>query len=253
MSTSSWTDLGPRVTSAIIMSLVGIVAIWIGGFVFGLLVALAVGLVVWEFTRMLASDAEDALPRAFGVTAGLVVLAAGFVGALYALVLLVVTIGALYSRMPNLPERRRFAIYLGWVLLAGYGLTVLRVQGGLGDVIWLVLVVVATDTAGYFAGKTIGGPKFWPRISPKKTWAGTIAGWVAAGFVGLIIGGFSLMWISVLLSFASQMGDAAESALKRHTGIKDSSDLIPGHGGVFDRFDALLGAAFVLTLVRLFT
>ncbi|HGG06491.1 MAG TPA: phosphatidate cytidylyltransferase, partial [Aliiroseovarius sp.] len=90
-------------------------------------------------------------------------------------------------------------------------------------------------------------------ISPKKTWAGTIAGWIAAAFVGLIIGGVGLMGVSVLLSFASQMGDAAESALKRHTGIKDSSTLIPGHGGVFDRFDALLGAAFVLTLVRLVT
>ena len=235
------------------MSLVGLVAIWIGGLIFGLLVAFTVGIVVWEITRMLAPDAEPSLSMAFGVTAGLVVFAAGFVGALYALVMLVLAIAGLYSRLPVVQERKRFAIYLGWVLLAGFGLTALRAEGGLWDIIWLVLVVVATDTAGYFVGKSIGGPKFWPRISPKKTWAGTIAGWIAAAFVGLIIGGVGLMGVSVLLSFASQMGDAAESALKRHTGIKDSSTLIPGHGGVFDRFDALLGAAFVLTLVRLVT
>ncbi len=250
---SSWSDLGPRVTSAIVLSVAGIIAIWLGGLVFGALVALAVGVVVWEITRMLAPDADAALPRGFGVLAGLVVLAAGFVGALYALVLLVVTIAGLYRRLPVERERMRFAIYLGWVLLAGYGLTALRAEGGMGQVIWLVLVVVATDIAGYFAGRMIGGPKFWPAISPKKTWAGTIAGWLAAGLVGLAWGGFGLAGISMLLAFASQMGDAAESALKRHTGIKDSSNLIPGHGGVFDRFDALLGATLVLTLIGFFT
>lgn len=118
-------------------------------------------------------------------------------------------------------------------------------------ILWLVALVIATDTAGYFAGKTIGGPKFWARISPKKTWAGTIAGWIAAALVGLLFGGVGLMVISALVAFASQMGDAAESALKRHTGIKDSSNLIPGHGGVFDRFDAMMGAALVVTVLNL--
>jgi len=245
---SSWSDLGPRVTSAIVLSVVGVLAIWIGGLVFGALVAIAVGVVVWETTRMLAPDADAPVALGFGALAGLVVLAAGFVGAVYALGMLVATLAGVYSRFPVEREKRRFALYLGWVMLAGYGLTALR-SHGLGDVIWLVAVVVATDTAGYFAGRMLGGPKFWPAVSPKKTWAGTIAGWLAAGLIGLIWGGFGLGALSVLLAFASQMGDAAESALKRHTAVKDSSNLIPGHGGVFDRFDALLGAALVLTLI----
>lgn len=234
------------------MSAAGIAAIWLGGLVFGALVAVAVGLVVWEITRMLAPQADDALPMGFGVLSGLVVLASGFAGPIYALVLIGATVAGLYGRLPVETERRRFAIYLAWVLLAGFGLTALRAEGGMREVIWLVGVVVATDTAGYFAGRVLGGPKFWPAVSPKKTWSGTIAGWLAAALVGLAFGGGGLALVSALLAFASQMGDAAESALKRHTGIKDSSNLIPGHGGVFDRFDALLGASLVLTLIGFF-
>ena len=89
---------------------------------------------------------------------------------------------------------------------------------------------MATDVAGYFAGRIIGGPKFWPAVSPKKTWSGTAAGWIAAAIVGLFFAPHlpgPTVLLSVVLSFASQMGDAAESALKRRTGVKDSSNLIP--------------------------
>ena len=118
-------------------------------------------------------------------------------------------------------------------------------------VFWLIAVVVTTDIAGYFAGRIIGGPKFWPRVSPKKTWSGTVAGWIAAAAVGALFAGAlgnGIIWLSVLVSFAGQMGDAAESALKRSKGVKDASALIPGHGGVFDRFDAMMGAALFITL-----
>ncbi|MDP5349564.1 MAG: phosphatidate cytidylyltransferase, partial [Paracoccaceae bacterium] len=124
---------------------------------------------------------------------------------------------------------------------------------GLTWLIWLVLVVVVTDVAGYFAGRMIGGPKFWPAISPKKTWSGTVAGWIGAGALGLAFqpltgAGATLVLISMIASFASQMGDIAESAVKRRTGVKDSSSLIPGHGGVLDRFDGLLGASLLVLL-----
>ena len=113
---------------------------------------------------------------------------------------------------------------------------------------WLVGIVVVTDVAGYFAGRRLGGPKFWPRVSPKKTWSGTAAGWVGAGIVGGLFAINSGVWVavflaSIFLSFASQMGDIAESAIKRKMGVKDSSALIPGHGGVLDRFDGMLGAS----------
>ena len=120
--------------------------------------------------------------------------------------------------------------------------------------LWLVFVVIASDVAGYFAGKSLGGPKFWPAISPKKTWSGTIAGWVAAAIIGgvfsIFLGDFiSLVAASVVLAFAAQMGDIAESAIKRSCDIKDSSGLIPGHGGFLDRFDGLIGAAAALFVV----
>ena len=143
--------------------------------------------------------------------------------------------------------------------IAGWGLVHFRVDYGFVWILWLILVVVVTDTAGYFAGRTIGGPKFWPKVSPKKTWAGTTAGWIAAGIVGLLFDLFfvQVSWhiipISMLLSLASQMGDIAESALKRRMGVNDSSHLIPGHGGLFDRFDALLGASlFMLVIYYIF-
>ena len=100
----------------------------------------------------------------------------------------------------------------------------------------------------------IGGPKFWPRVSPKKTWSGTVAGWIGAAIVGAVFvwvgqSGYELIGISIAVSIAGQFGDVAESALKRRMGVKDSSSILPGHGGMFDRFDAMLGASLFLLLV----
>jgi phosphatidate cytidylyltransferase len=129
-----------------------------------------------------------------------------------------------------------------------------RANYGFVWLLWLMSVVIVTDVFGYFAGRTFGGPKFWSSISPKKTWSGTSAGWVGAGIVGFVFtlftnAGLSIIVISMVLSFASQMGDIAESALKRRMKVKDSSTLIPGHGGLFDRFDALLGAALFMLII----
>ena len=127
---------------------------------------------------------------------------------------------------------------------------------GVAWLFWLVIVVAMTDIAGYFAGRMIGGAKFWPAISPKKTWSGVVAGWIAAACVGAVFvmvtaAGIGLIWISAVLSFASQMGDIAQSAVKRKMGVKDSSNLLPGHGGLFDRFDAMLGASLFMVLIVL--
>jgi phosphatidate cytidylyltransferase len=154
-------------------------------------------------------------------------------------------------------ERVTFFGFSLAILIAGWGLVIFRETYGMVWLLWLMLVVVATDVFGYFAGRILGGPKFWPAVSPKKTWAGTSAGWISAAFVGAVFltfteAGPSLIWISALLSFASQMGDIAESAFKRRMGAKDSSTLIPGHGGLFDRFDGVLGAALFMLLISLF-
>ena len=101
------------------------------------------------------------------------------------------------------------------------------------------------------------GPKFWPKVSPKKTWSGTVAGWVGAAAVGYGFhaagqGPVALVWVSPLIAFAGQLGDIAESAIKRRAGVKDSSSLIPGHGGLLDRFDALAFAAVLTAVLHIF-
>ena len=139
-------------------------------------------------------------------------------------------------------------------MIAGLGLVILRDTYGFIWVAWLALVVIASDVLGYFAGKVIGGPKFWPKVSPKKTWSGTLAGWLGAALVAVVYvmmgyAGWQLVSISIAIAIAGQMGDVAESALKRRSGVKDSSNILPGHGGMFDRFDAMLGASLFLLVI----
>ena len=127
---------------------------------------------------------------------------------------------------------------------------------GLNSVVWIILVVAAADIGGYFAGKTLRGPKLWPRVSPKKTWAGSIGGIVLAILLGILFSWstsgthvLEVAAVSAVAAVISQGGDLAESALKRRFAVKDASNLIPGHGGVLDRFDGLMAAAIVVTLV----
>ena len=125
---------------------------------------------------------------------------------------------------------------------------------GFAALMLVLLVVWATDIGGYFAGRLIGGPKLWPQVSPKKTWAGAIGGFaaslaVAAGFAAFNFGKIiPLLLLSGVLSIASQLGDLFESAVKRRFGVKDSSHIIPGHGGLLDRLDGFV-AAIVLAAI----
>lgn len=141
------------------------------------------------------------------------------------------------------------------ILLAGAALIWLRCQPlGLVLTLWLLAVVIASDIMGYFAGRLLGGPKFWPRVSPKKTWSGTVAGWIGALIVGWAFSGTLgqiLIIAAPFVAFAGQMGDIVESAIKRRVGVKDSSNLIPGHGGVLDRFDAVILAVLVVVGVQM--
>lgn len=257
--TARWGDLKARVLSGIAMVAIGAVTIWLGGKTFGLLAVVVCALMIWELAVMTAPEGASSGGR--GTAVGLSLLAA----VLMAIVLfwpgantrwgllLPVIVGAALPRR----DRLVFALYAFAVMAASYGLIVLRINAGALVILWIVTIVVVSDVAGYFAGRALGGPKFWPRVSPKKTWSGTVAGWigavaVGAGFAALGWGGWTLLWLSPLTAFAGQMGDIAESAIKRRTGVKDSSHLIPGHGGVLDRFDALIGAVVFLLVVMKF-
>lgn len=126
---------------------------------------------------------------------------------------------------------------------------------GFAALMLVLLVVWATDIGGYFAGRSIGGPKLWPRVSPKKTWAGAFGGFaaslaVASGFAAFDIGkAVPLLFVSAVLSVVSQAGDLFESAVKRRFGVKDSSHLIPGHGGLLDRLDGFVAAILVAWII----
>ncbi|MEQ8899924.1 MAG: phosphatidate cytidylyltransferase [Roseovarius sp.] len=249
--TTRWSDLAPRVMSGLVMIMLGAVAIWLGGVVFGAVVAVLSGLMVWEGARMFA--APDA-GRSGALAAAAVALSLWLPGLVVLPLLLAATLVTV-SAVDR--ERGPFFALTLWALLGCYAMGLLRAEAGVVWVLWLVAIVVVSDVAGYFAGRSLGGPKFWPRISPKKTWSGTIAGWVGAGIIGTFFAGptgagLALIPVSILVGFAGQMGDIAESAVKRLREVKDSSNLIPGHGGVLDRFDAMLGAALVVVILWAF-
>jgi len=236
------------------MLVVGIFSVFTGGLVFEILIALCCGGLIWELVRMLVPE-QRSVALQLGGLAGGATLAAALLPPIWTLPLLIAP--ALVG-VSQLSQRRVY--YFGftlWALIAGFGFIWMRNVLGIQWMVWLVSIVVVTDVAGYFAGKLIGGPKFWPRVSPKKTWSGTLAGWISAAALGMWSAhelgfGPGLIVLSVLVSMASQAGDVAESALKRKMGIKDSSALIPGHGGLFDRFDGMLGAAAMVLIFLTF-
>lgn len=248
-----WGDLRTRILSAIVMMAVGVAEIWLGGPAFNALVILLTALMVWELAVMTA-PARRNTPITLGVAAG---------AALTAALVLRTEVAVLFLAVPTLMlsltprrDRRLSAAYGLAIMLAGYGLIDLRQGTGTSAILWLVSVVVASDVAGYFAGRMLGGPKFWPAISPKKTWSGTVAGWIGATLVGLGFllaghGTWGLVILSPAVALAGQMGDIAESWIKRRSGVKDASHLIPGHGGVLDRFDALIGAVVLVMALQL--
>jgi phosphatidate cytidylyltransferase len=175
--------------------------------------------------------------------------------------LLIVGLGALAAAVFAPPDRRLWVIigigYAGTLLLAPM---FLRADGtyGFAVVVLLFAIVWTTDIIGYFAGRAFGGPKLLPAVSPKKTWSGAIAGTVGAMIAALLIASLfgtfnkiAILAVALILSVLAQFGDLFESWVKRQFGAKDSSQLIPGHGGVMDRLDGLWVAAVAGCLIGL--
>ena len=245
-----WNDLGQRLISGGIFAAIGLFAMWLGGHPFHAFVAVIAGIMVWEVARMVGAGSSS-IPLGLLSAAALFLLVTLPSG--YSLPLIFVPALAGITRLER--HRVSYALFSSAILLAGYGLVHLRDDFGFLWMVWLALIVIASDILGYFAGRFIGGPKFWPKVSPKKTWSGTVAGWIGAAVIGAVFAwkGFAgpeIVGISIALAIAGQFGDIAESALKRRMGVKDSSSILPGHGGMFDRFDAMLGAALFLLAVE---
>ncbi|WP_170348640.1 MULTISPECIES: phosphatidate cytidylyltransferase [Ruegeria] len=253
MSDGRWSDLSARILSAAVLIAIGSVEVWLGGLWFEAFIAIACGLMTWELVRMIDPDKVGVRVQ-LGILTGVAVLISYHVPPLFKLPVLVAP--ALVGAGQVGRSKTIYALFAVWIAASGLGFISIRETMGFGWMVWLISVVVATDVAGYFVGKTFGGPKFWPKVSPKKTWSGTAGGWAAAAIVGAVFAiyagfGFMFVVISVLASMASQAGDIVESATKRKFGVKDSSNLIPGHGGFLDRFDGMMGAALFVLIAGL--
>jgi len=214
---SRWSDLRLRALSAVILLPVALACLFAGGLPWLALVVAASVALLWEWWRM-------------------------------------------WRRKPGGDPVAVLLAGWAYMLVGAASLYWLRSDSvvGLIDVLFLLVVVWSSDIGAYVAGRLVGGPKLAPAISPGKTWSGAVGGLVAAMAIGLVVTRLAApgpvlhaLVVAGGLSVASQLGDLLESACKRHFGVKDSSGLIPGHGGVFDRLDGVLAAAPVAVLLAL--
>lgn len=253
--TERWSDLWVRLASALVLAAIALAAAWGGTVSFVCLVVLLVGGALWELSRMHA-------PRSPSMSYAVAVLGAGVSIPIWTFLregetfpfgfyILELAVFSLFVMVLHRRDKLAAGLYAFAVVGAGAILGSLYAYPA-----WLILLlgtVIVTDLAGYFCGRALGGPKFWPSISPKKTWSGILGGWVGAAILSYaLVQAWALpLWtiaLGVVMSFCSQMGDIAESAMKRRAGIKDSSNLIPGHGGVLDRFDGVIGATLAMLI-----
>jgi phosphatidate cytidylyltransferase len=252
-------DLLPRVLSAIVLMAAALVSVWRGGLVFDLIwlgAALAVGC---EWQNLIA--APNRRLRFFLIAVGLVV-SAYFAGKAWfgAACSLLGGCGLVLALAAG-PGRRIWAfggiVYAGLLLVSATALHG-SAEYGARSIVWLFATVWGTDVFAYFGGHLIGGAKLWPKISPSKTWSGTLTGVLAGAFLGAVTGVYGLgdpagtlplFALGLAAAAVSQGGDIFESWVKRRFGAKDSSGLIPGHGGFMDRLDGFIAAATFAAIV----
>ena len=247
MTSGSFGDLAPRVVSALVLVVAAVATLWIGGDTFAVFWLLTSFAVYWEWQGLI--DTARRIARVVAGGFGLAVISAlARTGELDVAALECVVVAALVAALAG-PGRRVWAA-AGFVYAATLVVSVCILRDspefGLVAIAWLFAVVWGTDVFAYFGGRLIGGPKLWPQVSAGKTWSGTLVGALAGALLGLAVarigGGPQTATAPLFLaglagSGLAQLGDLFESAVKRQFGVKDSSNLIPGHGGVMDRVD----------------
>ncbi len=265
-----WTNLALRIASAVVLVPAVLGAIWYGGGPFLLMMAIAIGLLAVEWGKMSAPEhpAEVAVTITVAVLAGVFAAQVGWYRTAWALMIGGALIAAFITR--HKAERAADAAY-GVVYIAPACIALVWLRNPSGDsfswsmstgVAWMLLLFVITwaaDICAFLVGSALKGPKLWPRFSPNKTWSGFVGGLIgamAAAYAFTVLTRMDLSWYSALMvgllgGLATMAGDLWESMLKRRFGVKDSGDLIPGHGGLLDRVDGLLFATIVVAGARL--
>jgi len=269
-------DLKSRVASALLMAAAALAATWWGDWPFAIIWLVAAALAATEFLAMVG--ARGRAPLLLSLVS---ILLSGFwahdlaqapirsAGAPLLFLFVALVIGGALAGLTAARGARRWAAFaapcaglIAIVPIVGRSDHV----GGLSLICWLFATVWFTDIAAYFAGRAIGGPKLWPAVSPKKTWAGAVGGMIAGVLAGVAV----LLWLGRPPLFASwsmasivaftlvatlmaEAGDLAESAMKRKFQVKDSGHLIPGHGGLMDRLDGFWAVCLLLGLTMLIT
>ena len=246
-----WSDFGVRLASAAVLAPIALAALWFGGLAWQALVVLGMLGLAGEWTNLSSLKRGNIALYAAIFTAWLLAALFGWAAGGLAL--------ALFTGITAWRFGWFAALGIPYIGIGGFSLLWLRLQpgDGLRATLFLVAIIWATDIGAYVAGRFLGGAKLAPRISPGKTWSGSLGGLAIGGLAGALLAGgshgiaVSALLAALLLSVCAQAGDLLESAIKRKLGVKDSGRTIPGHGGLFDRLDGFLAAAPVAVILAL--
>jgi len=254
-------DVRLRLLSGIILAPLVFGVVYLGGSAFAAVVALVVATGLYEWLKLV--DPAAPLPDRCGLYGSLaltlLLIAVGMPSLSIVTLAMATTIFYVQRSNNDLPHSFWFAVGLPYMAGSGLALIYLRDTPviGLGIIAYLLAVVWGMDIGAYFTGRLIGGPKLWPSVSPNKTWSGFIGGCVVAFLAawGVLVFTHAAshavgLVVAVLLAAVSQGGDLFKSFFKRRAGVKDSGNLIPGHGGILDRIDGLVFAALLLAFLQ---